>query len=84
MLNMTNRVVYIEVYYENQIADKSIKIIVGDFVKYAINREPILPTIKIAINCLKVVVEILFCKLFLDNIKRKFNWFQTKHAGFWK
>ena len=30
----------------------------------AINREPFLPMIKIAINGLKVVVEILFCKLY--------------------
>ena len=30
----------------------------------AINREPLLPTITIAINDLKVVVEILFCKLY--------------------
>ena len=30
----------------------------------AINRESLLPTIKIAINGLKVVVEILFCKLY--------------------
>ena len=46
----------------------------------AINREPLSTTIKIAINGLKVVVEILFCKLFSDNIERKCNWFQTKHA----
>ena len=31
----------------------------------AINREPLLATIKIVINGLKVVVEILFCKLYL-------------------
>ena len=30
----------------------------------AINQEPLLPTIKIAINGLKVEVEILFCKLY--------------------
>ena len=30
----------------------------------AINRESLLPTIKIAINDLKVVVGILFCKLY--------------------
>ena len=34
------------------------------FHKMAINREPLLPTIKIAINGLKVVVEFLFCKLY--------------------
>ena len=34
----------------------------------AINREPLLPTIKIAINGLKVVVGILFCKLYFGII----------------
>ena len=36
-----------------------------------INREPLLPTIKIVMNGLKVLVEILFCKLYFWKILSK-------------